>query len=99
MLPEFTGEVFKYWVPLGQQQRDRKHASRERRHPARAVGLSEHVTGWQLAAIERAAVVHSQEAAVKNILSKCISPVDPPREIEQQFFEDSLQECVVGGTR
>ena len=96
VLPEFAGKVFVNRILLCQHEGGRQHAPRERRHPARAVGLAQHVSRRQLAAIERADVVHSQEAALKYVLSQRVFAIYPPGEVEQHLVENAFQECVVG---
>src|ERR1044072_132782 len=53
---------------------------------------------WR-APIKDADVVETEEAALKDIHSIGILAIDPPREIQQQLLEDSLEkDCVAHST-
>ena len=99
VLPELARDVLVDGVPLREHQGDRRQVLGERRHPAGAVGLPQQVAGRELAAVERADVVHPQEAALEDVVPQRVLPVDPPGEVQEHLLEDAFQEVVVGDPR
>src|SRR5271165_5350773 len=73
-----------------------EHVLSKEAHPSGAVSLFEPAAHGQCAgAIERADIVESKEAALKDIVAAGILAVDPPCEVNQQPPERGLEETVV----
>src|SRR5678816_3334745 len=93
VLEELGGYVLVRVVMTGELQGDRQHVEAEHRHPARAVALIEAGTSRQLLApIEYPDVVEAKEPALEDVSPLDVLPVHPPREVDEQFMKDALEE-------
>jgi hypothetical protein len=80
----------------GEFERHREHGVRVKRHPGRAVGLTQlAAAGNGLAPVEDADVVEAEEAAGEKVFPVGILAVDPPGEVEEQFLENTFEETPV----
>ena len=71
----------------------RAQLGRPASYPYGAVGLRQVPARRQLrAAVEDADIIQTEKAALKDVASRNIFAVHPPREIEQQLLENAFQE-------
>src|SRR5690349_3371593 len=98
MLKEFQSDIFIGGIVTSQFQRNGEHIEAEHPHPTCAVTLFNVTSGWERsAAVEHADVIQAQKAALKYIQTFGVFAVDPPREVQHQFVEYTLQETAVAG--
>src|SRR5439155_11896301 len=64
-------------------------------HPPRGIGLLQDAADRQVRAVERPDVVQSKKAALEEVVSAGVLPVDPPGEVDQQLVEDPAEEVDV----
>ncbi len=100
VFPEFAGNVLIDRIRLGQFQRDCQQIERVHGHPTGPVGLFDISARRQRsAAIEDANIVEPQESTLENVHPPGIFTVHPPREIQYQLMEDTLQKVRVAFSR
>ena len=95
VLKELDDHVLVDRILLGKYQRDDQHSQGVERHPGSAVRLLQRYTLGQVRTVDRADIVQAQEASAEQVVAVGVLPVQPPREVHDQFLEHPLQELAV----
>src|SRR6187200_1757445 len=96
MFKEFSSSIFKGIVVHGNFNRDIHHVKGKRPHPAGTICLLQlHFTGKMNAAVKYADIIKAKKPPFKNVVTINVLPVDPPREIDQEFLKNFLQKLYI----
>src|SRR6185437_104060 len=93
VLKELARHIFVGPIITRQLQCDRKHIQAIHPHPTCRIRLFDMTTGRQgRAPIKDPNVVEAQKPTLKDILPLGIFSIDPPRKVQEQLMEHSLEE-------
>src|SRR5690606_30574123 len=100
VLKEFGSSIFKRTVIYRNLGSDIHHIQRVGADPTGAICLFQlHLTRKMKTAVEYSDIIQAEKAALKDIVTIDVFPVDPPREIDQQFLKYLFQKIDIPCSR